>query len=63
MEENKRVSRTKGTKKKLIIEQGAMNMYHIKYSEGGELPGVLHGDWNNVSMAQRAIDQYVSSKA
>ena len=59
-----KVSPTKGKKKELhIVKSGVPSMKVIKYKDGGEVPALLQGYWNNEAMAQQQIDVYVASKA
>jgi len=63
MSDIKKVSPTKGTIKDLeIVASDQPNLMKIKYKDGGEIPELLQGLWNNRGMAQQQIDLYLLSR-
>jgi len=54
---------TKGKKKELVIEQGeGTSMLTIKYRDGGEVPRMLQGAWNNRNQALARIESYLAMR-
>ena len=63
MTDVKKQSLTKGTIKELeIVASEQPSLMKIKYKDGGEIPEILKGLWNNRGMAQQQIDLYLLSR-
>lgn len=53
---------TKGTTKELELVHSKMNLWSFKYKDGGKLPEVLKGDWNNKAQALTVRDSYLNNR-
>ena len=53
---------TKGTTKELVLEHTKMNMWGFKYKDGGQIPNILQGEWNNKRQAMTVKEAYLNNR-
>ncbi len=53
---------TRGKVKELEVYHTRMNLYAIKFKDGGEIPKQLQAEYNNVSVAKAAINSYLNTR-
>lgn len=48
--------------KKLVVERAMDGLYVIKWTAGGEVPDELKGRWTNLTRANLAIQNFMSTQ-